>query len=257
VIREAIRAALWLVCAAVPAAAAPAASPTFASGAAETDPAVHIARAASDYEAGRITDALAAYERLAARYPGDAAVAYNLGNCHWRLNRRARAIAWYERARRLSPRDADIRFNLAIARAHLADEEPSWWETADRVLTAAELAWLAAACLWTACLGAGWALLRGAWSARLRIVVMAAATGCTLAAGWLGLRLHDLRQPWAVVAVPTAEVRSGPGDQFPVGYTAPEGQRTLILNRRPGWVEIGIPARSLKGWVADSVIEAI
>jgi len=53
------------------------------------------------------------------------------------------------------------------------------------------------------------------------------------------------------------EVRSGPGDQYTVRATVPEGRRALILNRRPGWVEIGIPSQSLKGWVVEKDIAKI
>ena len=56
---------------------------------------------------------------------------------------------------------------------------------------------------------------------------------------------------------PAVEIRSGPGDQFPVGYSAPEGQRVLLLSRRPGWVEIGVPSRSLKGWVVDTAVTGL
>lgn len=233
-------------------AATPAATPPSAA-----DEAAALARAAQAYESGRLADALAEYAALAQRYPGDAAVAYNLGNTHWRLGKRGPAIRWYERARRLDPRDSDIRFNLRLARSSLSDEEAGWGEAFDRVLTPGELRWIVVGLLWAICLTGGLALIREWPWARWRGTVTFGVPALVVAAVWFGLRAHDLGRPWAVVGVPTAEVRSGPGDQFPVGYTAPEGQRALILNRRPGWVEIGIPSKSLKGWVTESAVELI
>lgn len=216
-----------------------------------------LARAARAYEVGRLADALTEYETLVRSHPADPALSYNLGNTYWRLGQRGKAILWYERARRLAPRDGDTRFNLALARSSLTDEEPGWGEAFDRILTPRELAWVSVLLLWGLCLTAGLALiLEWPW-AKWGSVVRWGLPLLIVLAGWAGIRAHDLNRRWAVVAVPTAEVRSGPGDQFPVGYTAPEGQRALILNRRPGWIELGIPSKSLKGWVTESAVEAI
>ncbi len=221
------------------------------------DDAAALSRAAAAYESGRLSDALTDYEALVARFPGDANLAYNLGNTYWRLGKRGKSILWYERARRLHPGDGDIRFNLKLARSSLADEESTWGEAFDRVLSPVMLWWLAVALLWGICLTVGVALIREWPREKWRVVLTLGTPAFVLLSIWLGLRIHDLGMPWAVVAVPTAEVRSGPGDQFPVGYTAPEGQRALILNRRPGWLEIGIPSKSLKGWVAETAVETI
>lgn len=216
-----------------------------------------LAQAGADYERGRFADALAGYERLTARGLASAELAYDIGNTEWRMGRRGLAIVWWERARRLDPRDADIRFNLALARSALQDEEPSLGETLDRVLTPNELAWGALALLWLLAGAAGVALWRDVPWPRWRRIALTGVPVLVAATLWLGLRTRDLAQPWGVVVSPSVEIRSGPGDQYPVGYTAPEGQRVLVLSRRPGWVEIGVPARSLKGWVTDSSVSLI
>jgi len=214
-------------------------------------------QAGSAYEKGRFADALAGYERIAAGGRMSAALAFNLGNTQWRLGRRGFAIQWWERARRLSPRDADIRYNLALARSALQDEEPSVWETLDRVLTADELAWILTLLVWILAGVAGVALWRDLPWSRWRRVIVVGMPVLVVASVWLALRAHDLSRPWSVVTASTVEIRSGPGDQYPVGFTAPEGQRVLLLSRRPGWVEIGVPSKSLKGWVVDSAVSAI
>ncbi|MGY4386588.1 tetratricopeptide (TPR) repeat protein [Pedobacter sp. UYP24] len=51
-----------------------------------------------------------------------AAVYYNLGNAHFRLNSLAPAVLNYERAHRISPNDKDINANLAFANSKIADK---------------------------------------------------------------------------------------------------------------------------------------
>jgi hypothetical protein len=213
--------------------------------------------AASAYEAGRFADAQAGWERLIAEHGRTAALCYNLGNACFRLGHRGLAIVWYERARRLAPRDEDTRYNLMVARSALQDEEAGGWETTDRILTPNELAWLLAALVWAVGSGCGWALWAGWDWPRWRRVVLWGLPALLLVGAWLGFRLQDLTSPWAVTVQPTIEVRSGPGDQFAVGFTVPEGTRTLILNRRPGWIELGVPAKSLKGWAPEDAVERI
>lgn len=209
------------------------------------------------YEAGDFKRALARYRRLVEENGAGAAVAYNLGNTHYRLEDRGRAILWYERARRLDPRDEDIRHNLKLARSALQDEPASAWEALDLALTPRELPAVTAFLAWLLFGVAGTALWLGIAWPRVRIAVCACALLLAAAGAWWALREQHAARPWAVILDPAVEVRSGPGTQYAVGFTAPAGRRALILNRRPGWVEIGLPAQSLKGWVKDGSIEKI
>ncbi len=209
------------------------------------------------YEAGEFTQARAKYERLLGERAAGPALAYNLGNTHHRLGARGQAILWYERARRLAPRDEDIRFNLSLARSSLKDEEGLLWETLDRVLTPTELPWVVAGLIWLLFGLSGtalwwelpWTRIRGGICVLLLLLL-------PLGGWWLARARHQVAS-WAVIVSPDVEVRSGPGDQYTVGATVPEGRRALILNRRPGWVEIGIPSQSLKGWVVEKDIAKI
>jgi len=228
--------------------------PTPAFGVGGADP---FQTAGAAYEAGRFAEAQAGWEAWIGNHGLSAAACYNVGNAAFRLGHRGLATVWYERARRLAPRDEDIRYNLAVMRSAVQDEEASGWETADRLLTVDELAWVLAALIWVLGLGCGWALWAGWEWARWRRLVLIGLPALLAAALWLGLRTQDLTAPWAVTVQPTIEVRSGPGDQFAVGFTVPEGTRTLMLNRRPGWIELGVPAKSLKGWAPDDSVAKI
>ncbi len=207
------------------------------------------AAAGKAYEAGRLPEARTRYERLLAVDEGGAAACYNLGNTWWRLNRRGQAVLWWERARRLAPRDEDIRFNLALARTAAQDDDLPVGDILDRLLTPVQLWWLVTALAWAVGAASGAGLWRGLPPARWRVALTCGLPALALLGGWLAWRTADLARSRGVVDVPQVEVRSGPGDQFPVGFTIPDGHRVLVVNRRPGWIEIGVPARSLKGWV--------
>lgn len=87
---------------------------------------VHDLRSAADWfqigvdaEAhGRLDDAVAAYQRSAG---DDAEVAFNLGNCLWRLQQKPEALAAFERAVTLAVDYAEAWNNLGIARRALGD----------------------------------------------------------------------------------------------------------------------------------------
>lgn len=213
--------------------------------------------AGAAYEAGKYAEALAGYERVLQSAVLTPALAYNTGNTHYRLGRKGLAVLWYERARRLSPRDEDIRFNLSLARSGLDDDEGAFGETLDRVLSPSELPWVLTVLIWLLFGTAGWALWRNLPWARVRGAVLASLVLLALFGCWWMARTRDLGSPWAVVTVPVAEVRSGPGNQFTVGFTVPEGRRALMLNHRPGWIEIGVPGQGLKGWVTEESVAGI
>lgn len=220
-------------------------------------PADPFTRAGAAYEKGNFAEALRLYGQAAAAGPLTPALAYNMGNAHFRLGRRGQAVLWFERARALAPRDEDVRFNLRVARSHLADEGGSAWETLDRILGPGELPWAVAALAWLFFVPAGLALLgRVPWSGARRVAVPAGIL-LALCSVWLALRVRALAEPWAVVTSPVAEARSGPGENNPVGFTVPEGRRCLLTGLRPGWLEIGVPAQGLKGWVVEGSVELV
>jgi hypothetical protein len=214
-------------------------------------------QAGAAYEKGKFASALTLYDRAAKEGGMTAALAYNMGNAEFRLGRRGAAALWYERARGMDPRDEDIRFNLRVARSNLTDEGRSIWEFLDRVLTPSELPWAALLFAWLTLVPAGLAMWgRLSW-ARVRGTVAACGVLLAVLASWTALRGRAAGEPWAVVTAAVAEARSGPGDANPVGFTVPEGRRCLVLGFRPGWVEIGVPAQGLKGWVTAGSVETI
>src|SRR5277367_2694387 len=72
------------------------------------------------YDAGKFTEAAAAYEKIE---PKTAHVYYNLGNAWFRQNKLGLAVLNYARARQLAPRDPDILANLKFTQQRLGVDE--------------------------------------------------------------------------------------------------------------------------------------
>ncbi|HEX4048561.1 MAG TPA: SH3 domain-containing protein, partial [Elusimicrobiota bacterium] len=239
-----------------PALAAASAAPAPAAARAAVSPA---AAARALYDGGRFDEAAAAYEKLAVAAPTNAALQYDFGDALFKSGHLGRAIASFERAFALDPRDSDTRFNLAFALRRAGEDfvptgtPPAlfWLFTSlsDREL--AGLQWLAA---WATLLLAGFGLLaakrRGAlapWTA--------AAAGAWLFFGlWWACLRAALPSDRGVIVSSHAELRHGPGENFGVAFTVPEGRRVRVLGASGAWIEVGVLKEGARGWIeADSV----
>lgn len=199
------------------------------------------------YEAGRYDQAAEAFAAGGQHY--------NAGNAHYKAGRLGRAIAAYSRAHEESPRDGDARYNLSFALRRAGEDlVPAgvppllyWFFKALGEREAAGLFWLA----WWAALGLGCLRL-------LRVAApgLPAACAALLVTGlwWAALRLSAPENPGVIVAA-SAEVRSGPGERFPVSFTAPEGRRVAVLERSGEWLEIGVLKEGARGWTKAADVE--
>ena len=226
-----------------------------ARAAAASAPAAPAADARALYDAGRYDDAAAAFETLAAAAPRDAARQYDLGNALFKAGRLGRATAAYERAFALDPRDSDIRFNLAFALRRAGEDfappgaPPAlfWAFTALSERELAGLHWLAA---WAALLLAAAGLLAGARRRETLAPWLAGAAAAWLVFGlwWAALR-SVLPPDRGVIVAAHAELRHGPGQNFGVAFTAPEGRRVRVLGASGAWLEVGVLKEGARGWI--------
>jgi tetratricopeptide (TPR) repeat protein len=210
------------------------------------------------YEKGDFDKAGEIYQGLTGQGFESAELFYNLGNIYYRKGERGKAVLWYERALRLSPREADIQFNLGLARSHIKDEDSGLLRKLFLYFTGDELSVLLALLIWVffGVLGArtmGW-IKSESWPG-----VALWFTGFLLAfsGAWFGVALAFDRQPVGVVVNPPGEVRNGPGQDYAVGFTIPEGSNVLILNKRPDWTQVGVLNQGLKGWMPNGDVEPI
>ncbi len=148
------------------------------------------------YNAGKFSDAIAAYEKIE---PKTAALYFNLGNACFRAGEIGKAIVNYERARRLSPRDPDILANLRFAQQKLGVDEvnapPRTWQRMMRSVIDSQTPGEWSACelvgIWLATLAAGLAF----WLRRVRttLLVASAAALDLVGGGGLGVELPDVQ----------------------------------------------------------------
>ncbi|RBP34795.1 SH3 domain-containing protein [Oceanihabitans sediminis] len=68
------------------------------------------------YNEGKFTDAISKYESILDAEKHSAALYFNLGNAHYKLNNIAPSIYYYEKALQLAPNDKEIQNNIVFAR---------------------------------------------------------------------------------------------------------------------------------------------
>jgi len=210
------------------------------------------------FEQGNLEQALESYKWLVRQSYESPALYYNFGNLFYRLGNRGKSILWYERAQRLRTRDADIEFNLSLARSHIKTAEDPLLRRALLYFTSTELGWGLTLVSWFFFLllmlkimgrleGDLWPGL-SLWSSGLILV---------LTSGWFVTNIYFSDQPHGIVTSPPGEVRNGPGEDYAVGFTIPDGSKVLILKRRPEWTQVGVPQEGLKGWMPTEEVELI
>ena len=210
------------------------------------------------YRQGKFSAALGIYESELKKVPNDPYLYYNIGNCYFKMGSRGLAIANYYRAFRLAPRDADIRHNLTLSLSSVGERlvpsgVPVVLHQAFYSLSYSELKGLLFALLWLFCALASLWLLKRKWGRMLA----ASAVILLLCAGWFYLR-HTLQvEHLAVIAAPVAEIRSGPGTNFPASASLAQGHLITVEDAKDEWYAVIVKSQGLKGWVEKCAVEQI
>lgn len=210
------------------------------------------------YRQGKFSAALSEYENLLKTYPNNPFVYYNIGNCYFKMGSRGLAVANYYRAFRLNPRQNDIRHNLALALENSGEKlvPTGVPEVLHRMffgLSTTELQGLTYLLFWLVCIGILVGLWRRKWSRLATLICILAA----LSTAWWLIRAQGEKEPLAVVAAPVAEVRSGPGTNFPASANIAQGHLVTILDGKDTWYEVAISSQGLKGWIEKDAVEKI
>ncbi len=210
------------------------------------------------YREGRFAAALGAYENLLKNYPNDPHLYYNIGNCYFKMGSRGLAIANYYRAFRLAPRDADIRHNLTLTLESVGEKfvpagMPVVLHKAFFSLTIAELKGLVILVWIVFC------ALAGFWLCKRKAGILTCAwlAVLILVGSWYFWRRQTEQSPLAVVATPTAELRSGPGKNFPASANVAQGHLLLLSDSKDHWDEVIVKSQGIKGWIEAGDLEKI
>lgn len=186
---------------------------------------------------------------------------YNLANSYFKSGDPDKAIVNYYRAFRLLPRDKDIKRNLSFAlnstgQRLLPEGMPQAAFDAFYLLSLRELrgtmwflGWIFAICFVV--------LMFGRKKDFCKKAVIASGVLLALCSIWYITRLPGDSSPLAVVVVSRAEVRSGPGENFPVSLSVPRAHLVTLSDSKGVWAEVEIPSEQAKGWVLKKSIEEI
>ena len=222
-----------------------------------------LATAEQLYSRGDYALAAASYRQLAAQGASDSRLFYNMGLSYLQAGDLAQALWSLRSAAALNPRDADTTVALTQVRTALAEQTPALalapaeaalparlanittpWLTVD------ELAWLALA-FWGALamlLLIGLLVSSDATRKFLRGMAAVTAVGVlVVTVFWAARTLAPSGQP-AVVVVPGAELRSGPGASFAARTTLPAGAEVVAAATRGAWVQVILPGGAV-GWM--------
>lgn len=217
-----------------------------------------LSQAENLYREGRYAAALGEYEQMLQTYPNNPYLYYNIGNCYFKMGSKGLAAANYYRAFRLAPRDKDIRHNLQLVFQAAGEQwiPAGMPEVLHRVffgLTLTELKGLLFVTLWLFCmLGCVWLIKRRwGWCLGTAFVILLLSTA------WYGARRQTDGQTLAVVAAPTAELRSGPGDNFPANAHIAQGHLLLLQDSRNDWREVVVKSQGIQGWMKADSLESI
>jgi len=210
------------------------------------------------YRSGRFAEALLAYENELKNYPNDPFVYYNIGNCYFKMGSAGLAAANYYRAFKLNPRDEDIRHNLSMALAvggeRLYSEDiPPVLHKMFFYLSYDELKGLTYVLFWL------WGLFCAYWILKrkgFKAVILLGLVLCVVG-GWFLARRNLELQTLAVVAAPVAELRSGPGKNFPASANIAQGYLVTVEDKKDKWYEVVVKSQGISGWVESSALEKI
>jgi tetratricopeptide (TPR) repeat protein len=239
----------------------------FAAGAMDRDTALVLtSRAEVAYAAGDHRAALALYDSVATTYVS-AALLYNIGNCHFKLNDIPRAILNYERALRLAPGSPDIESNLDLARQQVVDRVDhigglalgNFWERlrAGRDVDHWARWSIVLSFLLFGLLSLAALLQRGVRRqvtvAASVITALALASVCALAAH----RTNEVRNSGeAIVMQARVEARAEPRQEGRSLFVLHEGTKVTLLSTVNGWQEIRLPSGTV-GWLPADALETI
>lgn len=208
-------------------------------------------------EAGRYTQAIAAFESALAAGFENPALHYNLGVAHYRLDQLGEAVASFERARRLSPDDRMVLHNLAIAQARTRDQfsrlpdtfSQSIWRVLDRRLGAGLLFGLGllAYLLWCGLMAvrakrsvdSEW-IRRGLWTSAL-VGFLGIALG-------IGVSMNPADAPAAVVAVTETPLFASPAATESPELDVHEGLLVTVTGTAAEWTGVKLP-NGVTGWI--------
>ena len=219
------------------------------------------------YRQGKFNEAALIYQAILRESQPTAALYYNLGNCHFKMQNTGLAILYYERALKESPFHRDARFNLNLANSMIRDTFQvsgklfliQWWQMASAVLPTS--IWvLIHMILFVLCLISAALFLLKKSARTKQHWFRLSLTLLIFSVAFLGLgvqRYYDTHiQRHAVVLKDTTTMMSSPGKGSSILGEFHEGTKLQVIRTEKGWYETKTPDGH-KGWIPAGDAEII
>lgn len=217
------------------------------------------------YDQGEFGKAIESYQKIIQGGFSNSHVYYNLGNAYFRNQELGNAILNYRRAERLDPRDEDIKANIEYVKLYTLDKIEAqnvhlFSTVLKSILNSATLN------EWTLLVSGIYflgmilgiilvfldRLLRPLLIILIILIIVLILSGSLL---YAKIRTEAIIQRGVVIAEET-DVRSGPGDDYTLQFTAHEGLEFQIKEQQEDWCLIVLP-NGVTGWLERNTIERI
>ena len=225
------------------------------------------ATANEHYNAGAYTEAINAYTAILATQQHSAALYFNLGNAHYKLNQVAESIYFYEKALQLRPEDPDVLHNLQFAKNMTLDAIETLPQTQLATLqndllqlfspqqwsyTFIVFIWLAVILFLTYLLTRRTTMKRIAFSLCVVFLGLSAMSyyGATAALD----QKENLK--YGILFSEEIQLFNEPNDRAEVAFVLHQGVKVQILDQLQDWQKIRI-ANGAEGWVKEARIRAL
>lgn len=219
------------------------------------------------YNDGEYAKAANLYEQVLKMGQHSAALYYNLGNTHYRLNNVAESIFYYEKAKQLDPNNEDLIVNSAFAENMKIDAiEPlpisqlTQWEITLLGLFSLDgwaFASIVFAWLLVLSLGAYWWLNRSLW----KRVFFTMSLLCTLL--FFGIFIvasvvenRKATTEYAILFSEQMSIRAEPNDRSDILFILHKGTKVQVKDSLQDWQEISI-ANGASGWIKNAELRKL
>lgn len=219
------------------------------------------------YADGNYDTAIAFYNNILDQGETSAALHYNLGNAHYKLNHVAPSIYHYEKALLLSPGDRDIENNLEFARNMAVDaiEEPSEegfygiFSRLTSVFSASAWGWIGimSMILFIAFFLAYY-FSRKVFLKRISFIVSLLFLFLAVTATGVGLVAQNLLEnnAYGIIFATEAEVKAEPNQRSSEVFRLHEGAKVKVTEDFQDWYEIELP-NGTQGWISNKELKLL
>jgi len=204
------------------------------------------------YEQSNYDSAISLYESIIMQNVINSSLFYNLGDAYYHKNEIGKARLWYERAKKISPRDGDIENNLKFVRSFVQEPEEGFLSKAFGFVLINELTVFGS--LFYFLFIAGLTISLFYKNDVLKLVNSITGTIFILCFLWFLTRIYAESKYVSGIIITNTEARNGPGEDYSVGFTLPEGKKVRILSEKSGWYAVETlqvkPEKILiRGWI--------